>query len=218
MMPIKPKYPVLVKFWASEHFITIRTRTRLNKSPQSFDLPRPSFTDLEADGHILVKDGPSFADFSLIDDGATVKIDFTWLSKSGHDAVHGFTQTVTLDYDTLANRLWDSLPGNDGPTRWSMLSVDRTKEQARFDFSSESAQRTIREIIAVPVLRHKLTRAVRDCFMWPNNGDLVIRFYADLDRYSFGFEEYVGGERRVCGGLILHHHDGLEKAKYSVHT
>lgn len=212
------KYPVLVKFRAYESCINIRTISRVNHSPQSFDLLRPSFTDLEADGHIHVKDGNSFADFSLIDDGATVQIDFTWLSRFGIDGVKGFVQTVKLDYDTLANRMWDSLEGNGGPKQWSMLSVDHTREQARLDFSSEGAQRTIRDILAVPVLRHKLTRAVRDNFMWPNDGNLTVRFYADFDRYSFFFREYRGDKEGICGGLILDHHDGLEKAKYSVHT
>lgn len=212
------KYPVLVKFRAYEHYINIRTITRQRRSPQSFDLPRPSFTDLEGDGHILVKDGYSFADFCLIDEGATVQIDFTWLSQYYDKTVKGFAQTVYLDYDALANCMWDSLDGNSGPKQWSMLSVERPRSRPRLDFSAPGARKTIREVLAVPVLRHKLTRAVRDNFQWPRDGDHVVKFYADYDRYSFFFQEYIDGKEGICGGLILHHHDGLEKAAYSVHT
>lgn len=212
------KTPVLVKFRASEYYINIRTITRGKKSPQSFDLPRPSFTDLEADKHVTVKDGYSFAGFRLIDNGATVQIDFTWLTQYCDGTVKGYNQTVTLDYWRLAAYIWDSQDGNDGPTEWSMLSPDRTPNRPKLDFSSEGARKTIRDVLAVPVLRHKLTRAVRDNFQWPSDRDHVILFYADLDRYSFFFREYIDGKEGICGGLILDHHDGLEQAKYSVHT
>lgn len=212
------QYPILVKFQACEIYISIRTITRQGKSPQTFYLPRPSFTDLEATRYIVLRDGYSFAEFELINDGATVQIDFTWLTRYSDGTTKGYVQTVYLDYDTLANHIWGSLDGNGGPKAWSMLSVDRTRKQARLDFSSEGAQRTIRDILAIPVLRHKLTRAVRDNFMWPNDGSLTVRFYADYDRYSFFFREYRGDKEGICGGLILHRHDGLEKAEYGVHT
>lgn len=210
--------PILVKFSACENYIGIRTITRQRKSPQSFDIPRPSFTDLESARNIFLQDGNSFADMRLIDCGATVQIDFTWLSRYSDGTVKGYVQTVYLDYDALYDRIWESMEGGSGPKRWSMLSEDRTKTQARLDFNTPGAQRVIREILAVPVLRHKLTRAVRDNFRWPNRGDITVRFYSDFDRYSFTFQEYRGPDLGICGGLILHHHDGLAKAQYSVHT
>ena len=208
---------VLVKFYASEHYINIRTITHQRKSPLSFDLAREQFTELEATGNVLIQDGHSFAHFRLIDAGATVQIDFTWLSAYSDETVKGYTQTVKLDYDCLAGWIWDSLEEN-GPTRWTMYYSDHTCRRAKLDFSSPGAQETIRRILAVPVLRHKFSRAVRDNFQWPNDGDCVVRFFADYDRYSFFFQEQRGGEDRICGGLILHHHDGLATAKYSVHT
>ena len=215
---MKKKEPVLVKFRGYENYINIRTISRQHKSPQSFDLPRPSFTDLEARRSILLMDGSSFADFHLIDCGTTVQIDFTWLSQYCDGTVKGYVQTVFLDYDALADRIWESAEGGSGPKQWSMLSVDRTRDQARFDFNTPGARRVIRDILAVPVLRHKLTRAIRDNFKWPNNGDLLVSFYSDFDRYSFTFQEYRGANTGICGGLILHHHDGLAKARYEVHT
>ena len=210
--------PVLVRFQASDYFINIRTVTHQRKSPHSFDLPRERFAELEADGHVLVKDGHSFADLRLADAGSRVRIDFTWLSQYCDGTVKGYVQTVFLDYDALADRIWESAEGGSGPKQWSMLSVDRTRDQARFDFNTPGARRVIRDILAVPVLRHKLTRAIRDNFKWPNNGDLLVRFYSDFDRYSFTFQEYRGANTGICGGLILHHHDGLAKARYEVHT
>ena len=209
--------PILVKFRASEYFINIRTITRQRKSPHSFDLPRERFADLEAEGHIVINDGYSFADFRLINAGSQAQIDFTWLTRYGDNTVKGFAQRIVLDYEHLARCIWDSQEEN-AVKQWSMLSVDRTRQQPRLDFGSEGARRTIREILSVPVLRHKLTRAVRDNFQWPNNGNHVVRFYADCDRYSFFFREQLNGCEGICGGLILHHYDGLERAKYSVHT
>lgn len=209
--------PVLVRFQASDYFINIRTVTHQRKSPHSFDLPRERFAELEADGHVLVKDGHSFADLRLADAGSRVRIDFTWLSRYGDGTVKGFTQAVTLDHDCLARFIRDSQGGN-APARWSVLSVDRTRQQPRLDFSSPGARRTIREILAVPVLRHKLTRAVRDNFQWPNDGDRTVRFYADCDRYSFFFQELANDKEGICGGLVLHRHDGLEKSYYGIHT
>ncbi len=209
--------PVLVKFRTTEHFICIRTRTRHRSSPYSFDLSRERFAELEADGSLVVRDGHSFAVFSLTDDRTKIRIDVTWLSPCGGEAVKGFTQTVILDYAALSRNVAASLE-EDGPTAWSMLYVDRAHSQPRLDFGGESARRTIRKVLSVPVLRHKLTRAVRDCFQWPNDGDIVIRFYGDCDPYSFFFREVVNGRRSICGGLILHRYDGLEKAHYEVHT
>ncbi len=212
------KLSLLVKFQSYKTHIGIRTITRQAKSPQTFYLPHLSFTDLEASGCIVLRDSYSFAEFELIDGGATVKIDFTWLTQYGDKTAKGYAQTVYLDYDALANRIWDSLEGNHGPKAWSMLSVERSSRRPKLDFSSPGAQKTIREVLAVPVLRHKLTRAVRDNFQWPDGSDHVVRFYADYDRYSFFFQEYRDGKEGICGGLILEHYDGLAKAKYGVHT
>ena len=209
--------PALAKFRAYRDYISIRTISRKHKSPQSFTLPRPSFTDLEADGYLLLDDGYSFALFRLIEDGAMVQIDFTWLVKYSDNTLKGYAETVVLGYDRLAQWIWDSSEEN-GPETWSMFSPGYTSQRPRLDFSSPGAQETIRHVLAVPVLRHKLTRAFRDFFQWPRTGDHVISFYADWDRYSFTFRETINGQDGICGGLVLHHHDGLEKAYYEVHT
>ena len=208
--------PVLVKLRASEHFITVRTVTRRRKSPWSFDLLRRQFAELESTGRIVVKDGYSFAVLALANAGSQVRIDFTWVSPYGDGAFNGFTQTVVLDYASLSRFVHDSLE-EDGPRQYSMLYVDRTRSRPRLDFSAPGTQRTIRDVLSVPVLRHKLTRAVRDNFQWRSEGNHVVRFYADCDQYGF-FRESVNGRDGLCGGLILHRCDGLEKARYSVHT
>lgn len=213
-----PNSQILVKFRTTEHFIDIKTVTRQRKSPHSFSLPRYSFTDLESDGSIMVNDGYSFANIRLSKDHALVQFDFTWLSRHGDDTVHGFAQTVTLNYRDLTKHATDSLRVN-GPNQWSMLSIAKPEKCPRLDFSSPGAQQTIRSILAVPVLRHKLTRAVRDNFKWPYpTDDHVVRFYADFAPYSFFFREYIDGRECVCGGLVLHQYDGLEKSHYDVHT
>lgn len=210
--------PILVKLRATDHFIAIRTVTRQRKSPHSFDLPRSAFTELASDGSIVLRDGDSFADIRLSKDHSLVRLDITWLSRYGDGAVHGFAQTAVLDYRALSDRITDSL--REGrPTQWSMLSIPDPEPYPRLDFSSPGARKTIRSVLSVPVLRHKLTRAVRDNFRWPHpTDDHVIRFYADGDKYSFFFREYIDGHEGICGGLILHAYDGLAKSYYSIHT
>ena len=134
--------PALVKFRAYRDYISIRTISRKHKSPQSFTLPRPSFTDLEADGYLLLDDGYSFALFRLIEDGAMVQIDFTWLVKYSDNTLKGYAETVVLGYDRLAQWIWDSSEEN-GPETWSMFSPGYTSQRPRLDFSSPGAQETI---------------------------------------------------------------------------
>lgn len=213
-----PNGPILVKFHASEHFISFRTITRQRKSPHSFNLPRSAFIELESAGSIVVNDGYSFANIRLSKDGSLVQFNFTWLRKYGDNTVNGFTQTVTLDYWDLSRHGTDSLRV-DRPDDWSMMSIRDPEKHPKLDFHAPGAQRTIREILAVPVLRHKLTRAIRDNFKWPYpSGDHIIRFYADGDRYSFFFREYLDGKEGICGGLILHGQEDMSKAYYGLHT
>lgn len=209
--------PILVKFHATVHFVSIRTVTKQRKSPCSFSLPRSAFIGLESEGRIVVNDSCSFAVIRLSENNSLVQFDFTWLSKYGDDTVKGFAQTVTLDYHDLTRHATDSLREG-GSSQWSMLSINYPEKYPKLDFSAPGAQRAIRDILAVPVLRHKFTRAVRDNFKWPHPADdHVIRFYAD-GKYSFFFREYTDGKEAVCGGLILHRYDGLEKSYYGVHT
>ena len=64
MYQMNQKAPVLVKFKGYENYINIRTISRQHKSPQSFDLPRPSFTDLEAPGISLSGTGTLLQTFT----------------------------------------------------------------------------------------------------------------------------------------------------------
>ena len=143
--------PALVKFRAYRDYISIRTISRKHKSPQSFTLPRPSFTDLEADGYLLLDDGYSFALFRLIEDGAMVQIDFTWLVKYSDNTLKGYAETVVLGYDRLAQWIWDSSEEN-GPETWSMFSpVMVVQHQAPADTVLAVDRLPEREAVPVPV-------------------------------------------------------------------
>lgn len=53
-----------------------------------------------------------------------------------------------------------------------------------------------------------------DCLRY--YGDILI--YDDGAPYSFFFEEVTPRGTGICGGIILHGADNLQKAQYSVHT
>lgn len=53
-------------------------------------------------------------------------------------------------------------------------------------------------------------------FQWRGTEKIVL--YDDSQPYSFFFEEYTPYGRGICGAVILHGADNLQKAQYSVHT
>ena len=65
-------------------------------------------------------------------------------------------------------------------------------------------------------VRRKLIRFLRDNFQWGWSDE--VRFYNDFLPYSFFFTEIRGGQQGICGGLILHGREDLNRAYYSIHT
>ena len=53
-------------------------------------------------------------------------------------------------------------------------------------------------------------------FQWRDAEKILI--YDDGAPYSFFFEEVTPRGTGICGGIILHGADNLQKAQYSVHT
>lgn len=95
---------------------------------------------------------------------------------------------------------------------WSQLSVPE-KVTRRFEFHS---RQNLHQIAQRPLLRHKLGKTLEHHFQWRDAEKILI--YDDGAPYSFFFEEVTPRGTGICGGIILHGADNLQKAQYSVHT
>lgn len=202
---------VLLKAAASEHCISFRTVSRSRKSPKRFYVTRDEFARLEAQASITTHDGWSFAILRRDARADTLEIQFTWLNGGG-DRLSGWEETVIVPYSQLAAFVRESAQEG-GPREWKALSMDFSGRRPQLVFD---AKKTLHAILNNGVVRRKLVRFLRDGFNWPRSEQ--IHFYNDFVPYSFFFREIQDGEAVMCGGLILHGQEDMNKAYYSVHT
>lgn len=202
----------MVKLSASDSCIGFRTVSRAGKSPHWFYVTRDELAALDEQHHIVTRDIHSFAEFLSSQDGL-LEICFTWLSEQGSGTVSGHNECVTLNYPAFREFTEKSLCG--GRTACSMLSIDTSYRRPILDFSAALAP--LHRVLASPVTRKKLSRALRDNFQWPRTPR--ISFFPDWDPDSFFFRETrADGRTGICGGLILHHEDRRRGPYYAVHT
>lgn len=202
----------MVKLSASDSCIGFRTVSRTGKSPHWFYVTRDELAALDEQHHIVTRDLASFAEF-VSSQNNLLEIRFTWLSEQGDGDVSGHKESVTLNYPAIKEFAEKSLCG--GRTDCSMLSIDTSCRRPILDFSAALAP--LHRVLASPVMRKKLSRALRDNFQWPRTP--AIAFYPDWDPDSFFFKEIrQDGRTGLCGGLILHHEDRRRGPYYAVHT
>lgn len=142
---------------------------------------------------------------------ARVSIRFIWLSASDRGEFTGWEQTVRLPYDTLAEFAARSLV--DGESKqWKALSLAERRTPKLVFCSKEN----LHAAVSNKIVRSKLVRCLRDHFDWLSTDE--IRIFNDFLPYSFFFQAYRAGCPGICGGLILHDHQDLGRAYYSMHT
>lgn len=203
---------IMVKLSASDSCIGFRTVSRFRKSPHWFYMTREELAVLDEQKHVVSRDLDSFAEFLSSQDGL-LEIRFMWLADQGNDTVTGYKETVTLDYPAFRTFVTESLCG--GRKDSSMLSIDTACRRPVLDFSAALAP--LHRVLASPITRKKLSRALRDNFQWPRTPR--ISFFPDWDPDSFFFKEIRQDDRTgICGGLILHHEDRRRGPYYAVHT
>lgn len=201
----------LVKAYAEEYGIDIRTVSRGRKSPHRFYVLRDALADLEHKPKIIVRDIRSFAVLCRNNYTGTLEIEFNWLNGNGYNLM-GWEETVTLPYDEFAEFVHDSTVES-GPSEWKTLSVDKSERQPRIIFNSRN---NLHKALQNGTVRHKLVRFLRDGFCWPDAGR--IELYDDFIPYSFTFRQIKNGKTALSGGLILHRQDDIQKSYYSIHT
>ena len=197
----------LVKVTASEDRISFRTVSRSYKSPHRFVILRSALKRL-ADESCMVSDLSSFASLWHVQGTNDLHICFSWLSDH-NGTLSGRKELIRLPFCETMRFLHDSI-SPDGPKERAFLSFGRLADPwLHFD-----APNNLKNVLAVPLLRRRLVRFLRDHFHWRNGGE--VRFFDDCDPFSFTFREYLPG--RTGGGVVLHREEDLKNAYYSLHT
>lgn len=202
---------ILVKVSACESSLAFRTVTKKQKSPHWFYILRSDLERLWRDGSVITSDIHSFARLRCERDKSVVSIYFTWLNAAGGDDLTGWEQTVRLPCDALAEFAARSVTDG-GPKQWKALSLAERRTPKLVFCSKEN----LHAALSSKIVRSKLVRYLRDHFNWFATDE--IRFFNDFLPYSFFFQAYQSGCPGICGGLILHDHQDLGRAYYSVHT
>ena len=201
----------LVKAYAEEYGIDIRTVSRSRKSPHRFYILRDALADLEHKKRIIVRDIRLFAVLFLNSYDSTLEIEFNWLNGNGYNLM-GWEETVTLPYEEFAAFVHNSTVES-GPKEWKTLSIDNSVRQPKLIFNSLE---NLHKALQNGTVRHKLVRFLRDGFQWPDAER--IELFDDFLPYSFTFREIKNGKETLFGGLILHNQDDIGKAYYGIHT
>lgn len=204
------KKNTLVKAYAEEYGIDIRTVSRSRKSPHRFYILRDALADLEHNTRIIVRDIRSFAVLYRNICAGTLEIEFNWLNGNGYNLM-GWEETVVLPYEEFAAFVHNSTMG--GPSEWKTLSMDNSVRRPKLIFNSRE---NLHKALQNGTVRHKLVRFLRDGFQWPDAERIELR--DDFMPYSFLFREIKNGKTALSGGLILHLQDDIQKSYYSIHT
>lgn len=201
----------MVKVSATENCLVFRTITKKRKSPRSFYVLRDDVKRLEQHGSVTANDIHCFAELRRDVAYDLVQIRFFWLRQMGANRLEGHTEMERLPYGELMNYERVSRQ-NPGAAEWKVLSVDNVPMPRMVFRSTEN----LHAALSHRTVRRKLVRSLRDDFQWPWSEE--IRFYNDSLPYSFFFREIRGGRPSICGGLILHGQENIDKAYYSIHT
>lgn len=198
----------LVKVSMTESCLSFRTITKERKSPHSFLISREMIDDLYAltTTILCAYDGGSFARIWQDPLRETVHIRFYWLHSNGF-RLAGWEQTIILPF----HELMAFNKGYKGKT-WACLSL----EQSQLPKLVFCGTKNLHAAVNNPAVRRKLSRFLRDNFRWPGAGE--IRLYDDTVPFSFFFQEVQNDRNGICGGVILHGQDHMQKAQYSLHT
>lgn len=202
----------MVRVFGERESISLRTYSRRFRSPHRFVILRRELERLLQDNWVLTKDIRSFAELRLKrtpSGDEVLVIRFSWLKDAGDDNFIGYVETVQIPFaqfrDYLAKK---ETVGRE----WKILSLKKDWTP-RFEFNS---RHNLREIIANPLLRHKLGLFLSRNLRWIDYERFVIT--DDFVPYSFGFTGYTVNGAGVSGGIILHGQEDMKRAKYSLHT
>lgn len=160
---------------------------------------------------VITQNMYSFITFVKKNSSDVINLGFTWLNEEGNRLV-GWRDWVFLPYSKLMAFIEASVQKG-GPTKGQFLSVIPDKEKHPHIVFCDTDR--LRECLSRKDVRRKLIRFLRDRFQWP--GSEEIRLYNDPLPYSFTFQEICSGNSGMTGRLVLHNHEDMDAAYYSIH-
>lgn len=201
----------MIKLSASEDCVTLRTFSKDYHSPQGFILTEKELLELEEKRYMTVSDIRSFAKLALrktMEQAEVLEIDFTWLSDAGEGKVTGRTEIIRLSYDKFKEYVRES---RENSIQKRLLSLEE-HGRPKIEFQS---RKNLKAVAETKALRKKLGKFMADHFQrW--KGSRQITVYDDFEPYSFFFQEQTPYDAGMCGGVILHGRENLEKTYYGI--
>ena len=185
--------------------IGIRTYDRKHYARGRFLILRETMVDVMSkpeDRFSLATDCGNYAEIWREEYDLTVRI--IWLSIASDNNIWGFRQQIKIPMHKLMTVLTEK-------KRVRFLYQSKPKRAA---IISQPATDTIRRILKNKRTRRAFSKAMRDCFKWP---DEAVTLYND-GGYSFYFMTQSGYPKN--GGLILHEGkcNGHHYCRYEIHT
>lgn len=203
----------MVKFSATEDYVSLQTVSRAYHSPQQFVILQSEFRELEKKKSLLVRDIRSFAMLRLYRTAAgrqTLEIVFSWLSGQENGELHGQEERIVLPYEKFLQLAEESEA--QGGTCKKLLSLQE-QHRPKIEFYSRG---NLQEVVQRKALRRKLGKFLDRHFNWPDAKSIQIS--DDFVPYSFFFTEKREEGNGLCGGIILHGQKDLKRAYYGMHT
>lgn len=203
---------ILFRAEAGEYGLDVRTVSARMKS-RRFWICYDAFDQLEEDGSVIRSDIHSFAKIRLDRKHDRLSIGFAWLEGHSFGRVDGWEQEVDLRWSKFRDFL-DACRQPDGPKEFKAVSLGPRRDRPRLVF--DGSRTNLRAAVADRRIRHKLGKVLMANFNWPDAEEIYL--YNDFVPYSFFFREFRDGQPLMCGGLILHGQENMEKAYYGLHT
>ena len=203
----------MLKLSVRDEFIVFQTYSRRNGRSSQFYMREDTLDTLKQTGVAVSMDDPHFIKLRTYFDRAGVErlcIQFTWLSISGNDDVHGRREFLDVDYVKFKAATEKS---HAGQGTWQKLLTLPEQGKPPIQMNSKG---NLKKVLQNRTLKKKLGRFLASHFRWESAK--CIHISDDYLPYSFFFWEEFDDGRGICGGIILHGQEDLRKAHYEIHT
>lgn len=204
---------IMIKISVDGDFISLRTFSRKYGRSRQFVIWRRELDGLKAKQKLLSADGYSYLRMYLHKnpEGEDVlQIEVTWLNSSGDELI-GCLERLSITYQDFLDCVDESIR-EDGKSCCRLSLPERRRPVIEFGSRSN-----LEKIAQMKGLRRKLGKFLDRHFQWPDA--VKIRIVDDsYAPYSFFFREERIGGTGICGGIILHGMEDMQKAYFGMHT